>query len=100
MVTRLHDGMDALPEMVNYLTEIVDRPELNMLKICIKCFEKFSLIMLFQCSHYAPNLVTFVTNILISECSIRVFHCKLTVLLESINVKCYVERFIVVISFH
>ena len=56
-------------------------------------FPNFSPIMLFQCScilclHYAPKLATFVTiimDILIRECSITVFHYKMTVLLESIE---------------
>jgi len=38
------------------------------------------------CSHYAPQLATIAgyssVVTLISECSIRVFHCKVTVLLE------------------
>ena len=47
-----------------------------------------------QYLHYAPRLTTFLATILISECSIRVtrvFHYKLTVLLESIDLGNYVQ---------
>ena len=53
-------------------------------------FSKFSPIMLFQCFHYVPKFATLLKlswNILISECSIRVFQYKVTVVLESINLR-------------
>ena len=82
-------------------------------KLCPKCFQEFLLIYLViktlqhqclssqnfhllcsklfpLCLHYAPRLATFLTiifiKILISECYIRAFHYKMTVLLESINI--------------
>ena len=70
-----------------------------MLKFCPKYFQEFHKIFtdyahsVFQLYlHYAPKLATFVTIIiehLINECSIRVFHYKVTVLLESIDLRSY-----------
>ena len=58
----------------------------------------------FPCLHFAPWLETFLTIILISECSIRIFHYKVTVLLESINLREAVDNAFecstVVFSFH
>ena len=48
------------------------------------------------CLQYAPKLATLLQlswNILISEWSIRVFHYKVTVLLESIDLRIYVNAF-------
>ena len=46
------------------------------------------------CLHYAPSLATFLTTtleFLISECFIRVLYYKVTVVLESINLRSYVQ---------
>jgi len=70
---------------------------IGLCQICkdyLKCFQefpKFSPIMLFQCSHYACIMLLgkqqfFYSNVK-SECSIRVFNYKVTILLESIDLK-------------
>ena len=74
---------------------MVARPESKLyVQNAFRNFSKFPPIMLFQCSYYASimflslqHLLELSWNISISECSIRVFHYKVTVLLDSINLK-------------
>ena len=76
------------------------RPESNVLKIFVhNTFKKFHLLCFSVfplCLHYAPRLAALIFlqlswNILINECSIRVFHYKVTVLLEIIDQRGYVQ---------
>ena len=77
------------------------RPESNMLKTLPKMlsgisqnFHPLCSSVFLLCLNYAPKLATFLQlswNILISECSIRVFHYKVTVLIKSIDLRSYVQ---------
>ena len=64
--------LEILPKMLLGISQ-------NLLLLC-----SFSVLL---CLHYAPKLVRFVT----SECSIRAFYCKVTVLLESNDLASYVQ---------
>ena len=87
-------------DTVSFTSEGV-RPESNMLKILPKLLsgisQNFHLLcpsVLPLCLYYALRLATFLLlswNILINECSIRVFHYKVTVLLESVELRSYVQ---------
>jgi len=80
---------------------IAHRPESNMLKICPKCFQEFPLnftyyasqssyyvcIMLLSCQQFSA----LTWKILSNDCSIKVFHYKVTVLLESIDLRRYLQ---------
>ena len=53
-------------------------------KLRLLCFSVFLL-----CLHYAPKLPTIFSIVMSTDCPIRVFHYKVTVLLESINLRSY-----------
>ena len=70
-------------------------------KICPKCFQEFpenftyyASHMFLLCLHYAPKLSTILSIVMemsSNDCSIRAFHYKVTVLLESIDLRSYVS---------
>ena len=59
------------------------------LKFHLLCFSVFLL-----CLHYAPKLPKILSIVMGTDCSIRVFHNKVTVLLESINLRSYLSTFL------
>jgi len=72
------------------------RPESNMLKNLPKMLPGISQKFHLPCLHYAPNLpkiLSIVMKIECTDCSIRVFQYKVTVLLESIDLRSYVQTF-------